>query len=227
MPPNPGIFAGIREYILLSLKELPLIASVAPLFLGVAEGNINLLVFGLGILFVAPIAAGIVGLILSFLLRWLDPTGTYWKATDSDILSLVPGIPGMGGRDKVAVVPTYWMTMTVFFFSYLAMNAYSLYVQEPEKNADPEKVDNRKYQAIMSLILIGIIGLLVMGLRVTQSGGETVLGVIVALGTGITTSYFWFKYLSFCGLGRLEDVFGIRARILPESATADTPVVCV
>ena len=223
-----GVFMNIREYVLLSLKELPLIAIIGPFFLGIAEGNINLLMFSLGIAVLAPASAGIIG----WLLKW--PLGkllddSWWKVVASDVSPLLPEAPlrGLGTRDMISVVPTYWMTMTVFFFSYLAFNAISLYTQKPAKGSDAEKVENRKAQAIMALILIGTLGLTIIGAKVNLSGGETVLGVLVAFGIGGYSAKLWFQFLKRCGMNRLEDVFGIQARILPESATKDSPVVCV
>jgi hypothetical protein len=224
-----GIILGLREYIFLSLKELPLIAMVAPIFLGISEGNINLLMFGLGNAILAPTAAGLTGWLLRWPLNWLNPTGSAWKMPASDVSPLLSETP-MPSRplELVQVVPTYWMTITVFFFTYLLFNGASLYNEEPVEGADAERVNNRKSQALMAMILISVLGLVIIGAKISlQDGGQNVLGNLIAVLIGTLTSYGWFSFLKRCDIGRLEDVFGIQARILPESALSDAPVVCV
>jgi len=224
-----GIILSLREYIFLSLKELPLIATIGPFFLGIAQGNINLLMLSLGIGIIAPLGAGITGWVLKWLLGIINPSGSLWKVPASDVSPLLPDIPmaATGTRGLINVVPTYWMTMTGFFFSYLAYNAIMLYTQPAAKGSDSEKVENRRAQAIMSLVLIVVLWITIIGAKVSLSDGETVLGVIVAILVAFGTARGWFALLQRCGMGRLEDVFGIQARILPESSTGETPVVCV
>ena len=223
-----GIILGLREYIFLSLKELPLIAMVAPIFLGISEGNINLLMFGLGNAILAPTAAGLTGWLLRWPLNWLNPSGSVWKMPASDVSPLLSETP-MPSRplELVPVVPTYWMTITVFFFTYLLFNGASLYNEEPVEGADAERVNNRKSQALMAMILISVLGLVIIGAKISLQDGENVLGILIAVLIGTLTSYGWFSFLKRCDIGRLEDVFGIQARILPESALSDAPVVCV
>ena len=224
-----GIILGLREYIFLSLKELPLIAMVAPIFLGISEGNINLLMFGLGNAILAPTAAGLTGWLLRWPLNWLNPSGSVWKMPASDVSPLLSETP-IPSRplELVPVVPTYWMTITVFFFTYLLFNGASLYNEEPVEGADAERVNNRKSQALMAMILISVLGLVIIGAKISlQDGGQNVLGNLIAVLIGTLTSYGWFSFLKRCDIGRLEDVFGIQARILPESALSDAPVVCV
>ena len=79
----------------------------------------------------------------------------------------------------------------------------------------------------MAMILISVIGLVIIGAKISLQDGENILGVLVAVLIGTLTSYGWFSFLKRCDIGRLEDVFGIQARILPESALSDAPVVCV
>lgn len=224
-----GIILSLREYIFLSLKELPLIATIGPFFLGIAQGNINLLMLAIGVAVIAPTGAGMSGWVLKWLLELVNPSGSFWKVPASDVSPLLPDVPmsATGVRGLVNVVPTYWMTMTVFFFSYLAINAATLYAQEPAKGADSEKVDNRRAQAIMCLVLIVVLGLTILTAKVWFSSGETALGIVVAVLVGFSTARGWFGFLRRCGVGRLEDVFGIQARILPESSMGETPVVCV
>jgi len=232
--PNPqSIILNLREYIFLSLKELPIITSVGPLFLGITQGNMNLLMLAFGCAIIAPAGAGIVGGLLGYLLSFIDSKiksdGSYWKLPLSDVTPLLPQV-AEGARNSnmlVSVTPTYWFTIMFFFFGYLVQNAISLYIEEPRANADPEKVNNRKSQSIISLIMITILGIFTAAAKTALQGGETLLGIIMASLTGTILAYFWFHFLKRCGAGRLEDVFGIQARILPESSTANKPIVCL
>ena len=224
----PTTILSIREYISLSLRELPLIVIVAPFFLGVSQGNINLLMFSIGTAIVAPASAGIIGSILGFILKRFNPSGSIWKLPASDVSSLVVGLPeAFPNRDSVSVVPTYWMTIVVFFFTYLATNSVSLYMQDSAPGAPADKVENRKSQATMSFILILVLAVIIILTKIRLIKGENMLGLITALAVGISTAYGWFTFLKQCGMGRLEDVFGIQARILPESTFGNSPVVCV
>ena len=227
-----GVFLGLREYIFLSLKELPLITSVGPLFLGLTQGNVNLIMLAIGVIFISTTVAGLTGALLNAPLEWLNPSGSFWRVAASDVSPLLPDAPVAGivkRSAQTSVVPTYWMTMTVFFFSYLALNAFMLLTVPETKGmrSDPDNVENRKAQAIICLVLIGVIGLTVCGGKIYLSGGETVLGVIIAALAGGFSAWGWFTFLRQCGMGRLEDVFGIQARILSEGAVSDTPVVCI
>lgn len=233
MPGSSSIILNLREYIFLSLKELPLIAGVAPLFLGITQGNMNLLMLAFGCIIIAPTGAGLSGWLLKLLLGFIDSKvgweGGYWKLAASDVSPLLPESPQgvRPGNNFISVTPTYWLTIVMFFFSYLLINAVSLYTQEARPNADPEKVNNRKSQSVIAMIMILVLGIFIIAAKVILQGGETVLGVIVAGLVGGPLAYGWFNLLKRCGTGRLEDVFGIQARILPEASTADRPIVCL
>lgn len=230
--PGGSSILKTREYIFMSLKELPLIISAASLFLGIAEGNMNLLMLFVGEGIAAPLAAGIVGFILNFILGHIDSffgltgsnTGSYWTTRASDVGGLI-GYSN-SGPPLVSAVPTYWLVMVLFFFSYLFINALSLYQQPATEGADSDKVESRKSQAVISMGLILVVGLCVILAHFFLQGGETILGVIVAALVAVPLAYGWFKWLETCSLGRLEDLFGIRARLLPESAVDEAPVVC-
>ena len=75
--------------------------------------------------------------------------------------------------------------------------------------------------------MIAILGIFTVMAKIILQGGETLLGIIMASLIGTILAYFWFHFLKRCGAGRLEDVFGIQARILPESSTANKPIVCL
>lgn len=223
------VILKLREYIFLSLKELPFIVSIGPLFLGIAEGNINLLMLFIGVAIIAPIGAGLAGFILNILFGFLNnyisfKDISWWKQPMTDVSSLLTTYTNK--NIPVSVVPTYWLTMVLFFLSYLFINALSLYNQEPDKKSDPEKVNNRKSQAIISIFLIIILGITIVASKIVLHGGETLIGIIVGTSLGISLAYGWFSFLKQCGMRRLEDVFGIQARILPESSTNELPIVC-
>jgi hypothetical protein len=43
-----------------------------------------------------------------------------------------------------------------------------------------------------------------------------------------SSKHYWYKFMRRCGLGRLDDIFGINNRILPmQSYETKEPTVCL
>jgi hypothetical protein len=117
--------------------------------------------------------------------------------------------------------------MIAFFFSYLFFNAYRLYTKQGESKAPQEAVTARKSQAVMSMILLSAIGILFTIMRYGTSC-ETALGILVSWLLGSGLAYGWYEFMRRCGMGRLDDLFGISNRILPMQSYEDkSPSICV
>ena len=57
---------------------------------------------------------------------------------------------------------------------------------------------------------------------------ESMLGILVSWIVGGGLGYMWYEFMRSCGLGRLDDLFGISNRILPlQSYEEADPTVCV
>jgi hypothetical protein len=125
------------------------------------------------------------------------------------------------------VVPSFWMSMIAFFFTYLYVNAIHLYDKQETSKAPKIAVAARKSQAIVSMIVVMGLAILTTILRYGTSC-ETGLGILVSWILGYGLGYGWYKFMRSCGLGRLDDLFGITNRILPQQSYQELdPTVCV
>ena len=107
------------------------------------------------------------------------------------------------------------------------MNALFLYKKQENEKAKKEGVTARKSQALISMIVAVMVGIGFSILRYATSC-ETMFGILISWGLGIGMAIGWYKFMRICGLGRLDDLFGISNRILPlQSYEEITPTVCV
>lgn len=221
-----------RNFLTQGFRSLPVILAGTTLLLGVTQGNFNFLFFFVGLFVLAPTAAiianGLTELafvnILTFIPQWS------WL------------VPGLGGAEcslfsmplsdssllaPMNAVPTYWVTIMSFFYGYLFQNALSLYNQQATSKAPASAVSARKTQAAMSMAIVVALGVVTAILRYATAC-ETGFGMIVGVGLGIGLSAAWYSFMKSCGLGRLDDLFGINNRILPLQSYEDSdPTVCV
>ena len=149
---------------------------------------------------------------------WLIDKGS--SCTLFDTLSKNPTAPMNG-------VPTAWCVMTVFFFTYLFLNAYDIYNREIPNNADEIAVDARKKRCAMSMFFIIVLGLLCLFARYSVTHCETGIGIILGSGLGIYLSYLWYQMVRACGTGIFDDIFGITSRMLSPNANMATAQACV
>lgn len=227
------IICSTRNFISQGFRSLPVILAGTTLLLGATQGNFNFLFFFVGLFVLAPTAA----LIMNGL--------TELAFVNVPIIKLIPQmlwlVPGAGGAEcalfsmplsgetstPMNSVPTYWMTIMAFFYAYLFQNAYSLYEQQAFSKAPADAVSARKAQAGMCMAIIVALAIITTILRYATAC-ETALGVIVAWGLGIGIGIGWYSFMKACGLGRLDDLFGINNRILPLQSYEDSdPTVCV
>ena len=229
------IFAT-RHILAQSFRSLPVILGGAIAVLGLTQGNFNLLFFFVGLCILTPTATLLVDALwelvfstVSVLPSWLKIPEALWlvPAASAEQCTLVArgamaGIPGAANT-----VPSYWLTMMAFFFSYLFYNAYDLYNKQEVSKARPQAVQARKSQAAISMFMLVALGAVFTVIRYGTSC-ETALSIPVSIGLGGGLAYGWFTFMRNCGLGRLDDLFGISNRILPlQSMEERPPTVCV
>jgi hypothetical protein len=229
-----SFICSARNFMDQGFRSLPTILGGFTLIVGLIQGNFNFLFFFVGLFILAPLAALIVNGLTELLFTslpesisipqelWLIPNGAAVQCSMFP-MSVGGGIPGAANS-----VPSYWFTMMAFFFSYLFVNAYSLYNKQSNSKAPQEAVSARKSQATISMVMIVALGIITTILRYAKTGCETGLGVLISilLGTGLGVG--WYKFMRSCGLGRLDDLFGISNRLLPMQSYEDVaPVACV
>jgi hypothetical protein len=222
---------SVRNLSSQSFRSLPVILGSSVLILGLAQGNFNLMFFFIGMCILAPTATLLLKvvweLVFSNTPNWLTVPFSLWRlqgfeAAACTIFPVMTGDPA----GIQCVVPSYWMTMIAFAITYMYANAKMLYDKQADSKAPQYAIDARKSQAIMSMMILTAFALFFTIARYA-SGCETGLGMIISWLLGGWLGFGWYKFMRACGLGRLDDLFGISNRILPQQAYEDQlPTVC-
>ena len=226
-----GMICAARNFIAQGFRSLPTIMAGTTLILGLTQGNLNFLFFFVGLAILAPTAALIANILIEFVFSKFPSMipAELWavKGGDSGQCAMLPLLTAGKLPDIISVVPSYWLTMISFFYAYLFVNAYTLYNKQADSKASKELVEARKSQAMMAMNIVIGLGIITTILRY-MSSCETGLGVLFSLGLGGSLAYGWYNFMLKCGLGRLDDLFGISNRILPYQSLQDNdPTVCV
>jgi hypothetical protein len=223
---------GARNTISQGFRGLPVILGSTILVLGMIQGNINLLFFFVGLCILAPTSALIINILWELVFNntpwWLSIPEVLWKldAATSETCSIYPTMENVSAK-AFNVVPSYWITMMAFFFTYLFSNALMLYNAQQHSKAPKSAVEARKSQAVSSMILVCLMGVVSLIVRYA-TGCETGLGLLLSCLLGSSLAYGWYTFMRNCGLGRLDDLFGISNRILPmQSYETSDPTVCL
>jgi len=173
----------------------------------------------------------IFGMVACILFLVAPPINVKYWTTDNasaEQCALLTINAASGVPQAINVAPTYWMTMIAFFFVYLMQNAMMLYKKQQISKAPNISVMARKSQALISMIVLVILAIIFVILRYVTSNCETMLGIFIAWMLGGSLAYAWYDFMKSCGLGRLDDLYGISNRILPLQSYEDQdPTVCV
>lgn len=223
---------GTRNIISQGFRSLPVILGSTILVLGMIQGNINLLFFFVGLSIIAPLSALILNILWELLFSntpwWLTVPEVLWKLPEatSEVCAIYPSLDN-AVPTALNVVPSYWLTMMAFFFTYLFSNALMLYNNQEHSKAPKSAVEARKSQAMSSMVLLIVIGIIAFIMRYA-TGCETGLGLLISCALGSSLAHGWYTFMRNCGLGRLDDLFGISNRILPmQSYETSDPTVCL
>lgn len=220
---------NLRGMIQQSFLSLPLLLTGWSLFLGSMQGNIGLLVLFLGQLTIVPLSCLVSNTLFEFLFKKLDTHPSTLlpliQVNNADVCNLVPGRTDYG-LPFLSVAPSYWMAQIVFFASFLLSNASYIYTMEPAANADAEKVERRKTQALLSIILTSVFAVALILGRKFLVGCETWLGIVIALLVSAPLGFGWYQLARECS-ARDADIFGIVQKILPDEAQQPPPMTCV
>ena len=162
---------NFRGMLTRSFLALPMLLFGWALFIGSTTGNIGLLVLAFGQATVAPLATWILHTIAGFLGESAEPYLTVPAGSSCNILS-------SGFVDTTGVqysFPSYWLAQIFFFFGFLLSNAYAVLNMPEAPNAPAEKVERRKSQAQLVLIMSSVFFLVFLVGR-SFMGCETLLG---------------------------------------------------
>ena len=212
---------NIRGMLTRSFVALPMLLFGWSLFVGSTTGNIGLLVLAFGQATVTPLATWILHTLLSFLGDSVKP---YVTMPAGATCSMLPG----GYVDSTEVVysaPSYWLAQVVFFFGFLISNAYGVLNMPSASNAPADKVERRKSQAQLVLIMSIVFLILFVAGRVMM-GCETAIGVVFGGLIFYLIGLGWYQLARECS-ARDSDIFGIVQGMLPPSAFEPPPMTCV
>jgi len=212
---------NFRGMLTRSFLAMPILLFGWALFIGATTGNIGLLVLAMGQATVVPMATWILHTIGGMFGDW---GMTNFTVPASATCSMLPrGFVDTGGRDFS--IPSYWLAQIFFFFGFLTTNAKSVLNLPEAPNAPPDKVERRKSQAQLVLILSWVFLALFLAARVLM-GCETVPGVIVGGLAFWWIGHGWYLLARECS-ARDSDIFGIVQGILPPAASDPPPMTCV
>ena len=204
-----GVFETIKTTILSGFYALPFLLIIITGFLGTITSNVGLLILFVGQVLVVPL--------LQNLLFFVRNTKTFSDIARlgavpklDPLCSLVPDKSAKGSFSSP--ITTYWMAEICFFFGFILANAYTVYILEPEKGASPGPVENRKAQAMISMLISLAVFVGLLALYKTISKCETTGSFITALVVFITAGIVWFAFDVQCGI-KQADIFGVASKI--------------
>ena len=212
---------NLRGVLTRSFVAMPILLFGWSLFVGATTGNIGLLVLAMGQVTVVPLATWILHTIGSFFGDWGLENFTVPASATCGLLPR--GFVDSTGRDFA--IPSYWLAQVVFFFGFLTTNANSVLNMPEAPNAPADKVERRKSQAQLVLIMSWIFLVLFVGARFFM-GCETIPGVILSALVFWWIGNGWYKLARECS-ARDSDIFGIVQGILPPEASDPPPMTCV
>lgn len=212
---------NFRGMLTRSFLAMPMLLFGWALFVGSTTGNIGLLVLAFGQATVTPLATWILHTIAGFFGESAQP---YFTVPAGSSCNILPG----GFTDSTGVqysFPSYWLAQIFFFFGFLLSNAYTVLNMPAAPNASAEKVERRKSQAQLVLIMSSFFLLLMLFVR-GLTGCETWLGVLVGGIVFLLMGNGWYQLARECS-ARDSDIFGIVQGILPPEASDPPPMTCV
>lgn len=212
-----------REFLTHGIRILPLIMGFTSLVYGVGVGNIAFAFIAAGLLLLVPIVSTIGDAMFSSLLGAIPgvPLSFYQHPSSPECGILTAPPQGT----FITSTMSYWTTAVSFFFSYFIFNAITLFDRPAVKTASHEKVQARKVQSAMAIVVAAIMFLLLVIYRL-RIRCESPIGLLLGVSGGGYLGYLWFEWLKSCSGDRLVDLFGIANRILSADRSS-APQVCV
>lgn len=122
-------------------------------------------------------------------------------------------------------VPSLWVALSAFFATYIFTNALNVYTQVPTRtNKDSLSVQQRKGVGLISMLAVLVLFFFLLIPRYMMTTCETILGIVLGLGIGITGGYLWWTVLDACGPDVYPDIHGVmigtQQRLLHGNAVA-------
>jgi len=191
------------------------------LVLGLGLGNIGMGWILIGQILIFPIVS-----FIHFICRVIG----FGQAPYSDTLVFLPNYQS----SPVTVFVSAWIVEVVYFFTFVALNAYDVYNADPV-NAGSDynvQINNRKARTKMIMIVAVVLGLSLVMLRLFGSSeapfGEVrmIVGTVLSIGLGVGVAWGWNALSTKISIGPgKQDIFGISQQMILTTQT-DKTVMC-
>lgn len=218
--------ATLKDFLHIMFLKFPLIITGTLMVLGLVSVNTAYMWVGLGTV-VTFFGVYIIQLMFELLFtakpEWAGP----FSVPASSVCNILTTTSAVSRSGNYVVTPSYWITFLLFFITYTFRNSLQIYNKPAGAQAttDPDTLNNRMFQAALSMFLLVVLGLAFMIIRMFYTSCETWAGAALSMVIGATLGYYWFEALVSCGEDRAFDLFGILGRIMP--ATTTEPQACI
>ena len=218
--------ATLKDFLHIMFLKFPLIITGTLMILGLVSVNTAYLWVGLGSVvtfFGVYIFQLIFEVIFTAKPEWAGP----FSVPASSVCNILTTTSTITRSGNYVVSPSYWITFLLFFITYTFRNSLQIYNKPPgaQASSDPDTLNNRMFQAALSMFLLVVLGLAFLIIRMFYTRCETWIGAALSVAGGVTLGYYWFEALVSCGEDRTFDLFGILGRIVP--ATTTEPQACI
>ncbi len=205
------------------IQSLYLFFAGLPLILTMFSGFMALSLLNVG--FVTLFACQIIIVPICVMLLHVITDLIFPLQKNSDLLHLVPS--EIHTKD-INITPSYWMSHVVFFFSYVFVNAYTIYNDTSSQVADNDaKKEHRKIRTFAIMIASALILFLFICIRYMFMGEkvETLIGIIVALAAFAPLAYYAHHVAMLLG-AQNGDMLGIMHQVMASIKTGN-PTLCM
>lgn len=215
------ILAGILRY-------FPNVMIVSLFVLGITTGKLAWILVAIG-----GILVTILTLVVQYLLgksMGIGPLTDRPGATIIEACSLLPVAIG----SEYSAMPSLWTAVSVFFATYIFMNASNIYTQTPARiNKEKLAVQQRKGVGLISMLAVTLLTVFLLVPRswspceskVRIIGIDIPIGMLVGAVVGIATGYIWWKVLDACGPDVYPDIHGVMIGLKPGTLRTN-PMAC-
>jgi hypothetical protein len=219
--------ATLKDFLHIMFLKFPLIITGTLMILGLVTVNTAFLWVSFGSI-VTFFGVFIIQLLFELLVTAKPDWAGAFTVPASNICNILTTTSTLTKTGNYIVTPSYWFAFLLFFITYTFRNALQIYNKPPgaQATADPDTLNNRMFQASLTMFILVILGLAFTIIRmVLNKNCETWLGAFLGSVGGATIGYYWFEALINCGEDRAFDLFGILGRIMPAATTE--PQACI
>ena len=219
--------ATLKDFLHIMFLKFPLIITGTLMILGLMTVNTAYLWVTFGSI-VTFFGVYLLQLLFETLINFKPEWAGAFAVPANNICNILTTTSSVTKTGNYIVTPSYWIAFLLFFITYTFRNAQQIYDKPPgsQATADPDTLNNRMFQAGLTMSLLVALGLAFVVIRmILNKNCETWLGAVLGAAGGATIGYYWFEALVSCGEDRTFDLFGILGRIMPASTTA--PQACI